>query len=221
MGPAGGHTPWSFVAHSHRMQMGRGAEPADCMQDSATEAQRHSGLMARVVARDRDALGEFYDELSGILFTVALRMLGDPTDAEEVVQDAFVQMWEKANLYNADLGTPLQWMLRITRNRCVDRIRARGRRAGLVEALENEGWFESGGEGARVPEAGLEPEELERVRRALEQLPPDQSQALRLAFMNGLSHHDIAEALGVPLGTIKARIRRGMLKLRELLPRET
>ena len=112
--------------------------------------------MARVVARDRDALGDFYDELSGILFTIALRMLGDPTDAEEVVQDAFVQMWEKANLYNADLGTPLQWMLRITRNRCVDRIRARGRRAVLVEALENEGWFESGGEGARVPEAGLE-----------------------------------------------------------------
>ena len=168
-----------------------------------------------------ESLRMWMRRLGPSLIALATRICRDRDRAEEVVQDAFVQMWEKANLYNAELGTPLQWMLRITRNRCVDRIRARGRRAVLVEALENEGWFEAGGEGARVPEAGLEPVEVERVRWALDQLPPDQSQALRLAFMNGLSHHDIAEALGVPLGTIKARIRRGMLKLRELLPRET
>lgn len=183
-------------------------------RETAEEAQGQ--LLRRIAEGDRDALGAFYDQTAGVLFSLAIRILRDPHEAEEAIQDVFVQIWEKAALFDLALGTPFHWALGITRHRCIDRLRARQRRASLLENLAETATFASAFSEAET-QTFLSSEELAAVRAALEELSPDQKQAIEMAFFGGLSHLEIAAALNEPLGTIKARIRRGMLKLRETL----
>jgi RNA polymerase sigma-70 factor (ECF subfamily) len=175
----------------------------------------HAGLLRAIAAQDRDALGEFYDLTGGLVFGVACKMLGDTHEAEEVVQDVFVQIWTKAATFDVNLGSPVHWTLGITRNRCIDRIRARQRRARLFEDASEETQAAVTVDIEAL--AGLSLEELGHVRTAVRSLPADQRQAIELAFFGGLTHPEIAEQLREPLGTVKARIRRGMLKLRDTL----
>jgi RNA polymerase sigma-70 factor (ECF subfamily) len=185
-------------------------------QDASTELHRE--LLLRIAQRDLAAMGELYDALSTLLFSVAVRILGDRHDAEEAMQDVFVQIWDKADRFDPELGTPLQWVLRITRNRCIDRLRSRKRRDVLLDDLApgpRPEWVVAE-ESAESESWG--PEETAAVHQAVARLPEEQGQALRMAFFVGLSHQEIADRLKAPLGTVKARIRRGMLKLRELLP---
>jgi RNA polymerase sigma-70 factor (ECF subfamily) len=171
-------------------------------------------LFRRIAARDREALAQFYDQAAGPLFSLALRILGDPPEAEEVVQDVFVQIWDKAAWFNPAMGSPLHWALSITRNRSIDRLRARQRRSRLateLEAAANPVADDANGPGP-LPE-----DELAAIRSAVKGLPADQRQAIELAFFGGLTHLEIAQAMKEPLGTVKARIRRGMLKLRDSL----
>lgn len=160
-------------------------------------------------------MAELYDQLAGLLFAAALRILGDPSEAEEVVQDGFVQIWERAGTFDPALGTPTSWTMRIVRNRAIDRLRSRQRRARALEELEQM----LASEPPATPEAPAElrGDEWAAVRTALETLPLDQRQVIELAFFGGLSHGEIAGALRQPLGTVKARIRRGMLKLKDVL----
>jgi len=181
------------------------------MAEETVQAQ----LLCRIAQEDRNALAEFYDQAAGILFSTAVRILGDPQEAEEVIQDVFVQIWEKATVFDATAGSPLGWAISITRNRSIDRLRSRQRRGRLVVELEQEaqGTVVDG-----APKAtALGEDELAGVRAAVSGLPQEQRQAIEMAFFGGLTHYEIAEALKQPLGTVKARIRRGMLKLRESL----
>jgi len=171
-------------------------------------------LFRRIAARDREALAQFYDQAAGPLFSLALRILGDPPEAEEVVQDVFVQIWDKAAWFNPAMGSPLHWALSIARNRSIDRLRARQRRSRLAAELEETAAAAAAEPG--VP-AGLPVDEIAVIRSAVKSLPADQRQAIELAFFGGLTHLEIAEAMKEPLGTVKARIRRGMLKLRDSL----
>jgi len=177
--------------------------------------QSQAQLLRRIAARDKAALTDLYDQTSAAIYSTALRMLGSAHDAEEMVQDTFVQIWERAGLFDPNLGSALGWSLRITRNRCIDWIRAHRRRARMLEDVGEET------KAAVVVDAnaaaGLSLEELGHVRSAVHGLPMDQRQAIELAFFGGLTHQEIAEQLREPLGTVKARIRRGMLKLREAL----
>jgi len=184
------------------------------MESTAEELQVE--LLQRVAQRDLQALSEFYDQTARPLFSVALRILGSHDEAEEVIQDVFVQIWEKAPTFDELLGSAFQWALSITRHRAIDRLRSRQRRARLVEDLLQTG--------AAVPAETAMPdaeaaggESASAVRAALVSLPSDQRHAIELAFFAGLTHPEIAEMLHEPLGTIKARIRRGLLKLREAL----
>jgi RNA polymerase sigma-70 factor (ECF subfamily) len=181
-------------------------------KQAADEAQAH--LLQRVAARDTEALAEFYDQTAGLLFSVAVRVLGDAAEAEEAIQDVFVQIWEKAATFDPLLGTPFHWAVSITRHRAIDRLRSRHRRARLLEDLGQLA-LEDPPTG-HAPE-GLAADEANLVRSALAGLPADQRQAIELAFFNGMTHLEIAQALQEPLGTIKARIRRGLMKLRETL----
>jgi RNA polymerase sigma-70 factor (ECF subfamily) len=172
-------------------------------------------LLARIAERDVHALAEFYDQTATPFFSVAVRILQDPTEAEEVIQDVFVQIWEKARAFDPQLGSAFYWALSITRHKAIDRLRSRQRRALLVDQLLELG---------DAPEPTVAPDEdaagLETaatIRLVLVELPKDQRQAIELAFFGGLSHPEIAEALEQPLGTVKARIRRGLLKMRECL----
>ena len=171
-------------------------------------------LLALVATQDTAAFGELYDRLSGLLCGLAQQILGDVTDAEDVLQEAFLLIWNRAGSYEPRLGKPVGWAVAILRNKAIDRLRSRQRRARLMdEATRSELW--SAGElPAPVGVSGMD---AAVVRQALLSLPAEQREAIELAFLGGLSQSEIAETLEQPLGTIKARIRRGMLRLRELL----
>lgn len=176
---------------------------------------KQAELLRRIAAGDRLAMGEFYDETAGSLFSYSFRILGNAQDAEEAIQDVFVQIWTKAATFDVEIALPFHWALSIARNRCIDRLRARQRRSKvMVEKCQD---FETGGPHERAVESESQPDSVEDLRAHLDSLPADQKQAIELAFFGGMTHHEIAEMLKEPLGTIKARIRRGLLKLRENL----
>ena len=184
------------------------------LEKSVEETQTE--LLRRVATQDRQALADFYDQVAGVLFSTAIRILGDSQEAEEVIQDVFVQIWEKAPMFDIALGTPFHWAVSITRNRSIDRLRSRQRRARALEELRDELPPATELYEPAAP-AALDTEHISLIRGAVSNLPPEQRQAIEMAFFSGLTHAEIAEKLNEPLGTIKARIRRGMLKLRESL----
>jgi RNA polymerase sigma-70 factor (ECF subfamily) len=171
-------------------------------------------LLRRIAARDRAALDEFYQQTARPLFSIACRMLGNVADAEEVIQDVFVQIWTKAVMFDAEKGQPFHWALALTRNRCIDGLRARQRRSRIMVESPGEPELEQVVELTHV-EAPLPENDIAVIRSVVHNLPQNQRQAIEMAFFGGLTHQEIAETLHEPLGTIKARIRRGLLKLRE------
>ena len=185
------------------------------MAEFDTTLDLQAELLRRIAAQDRAALAEFYDQTAGVLYSTTLRMLGDASEAEEVVQDVFVQIWTKAGSYDAKLGKPFHWALGIARNRSIDRLRSRQRRNKVFQETSEEIFASVAPE--VDPPALLGADEAATVQSAVKSLPPDQRQAIEMAFFGGLTHAEIAESLNEPLGTVKARIRRGMLKLRESL----
>ncbi len=153
------------------------------------------------------------------MYGLALRVVGEPADAEEVVLDAFAQAWREAGRYDTSRGAVAGWLTTITRTRALYLIRARGRRAKATDAatatLDEPAAM---GSGFAMPD--VEVQETERavaVKSALDQLPLPQRQAIELAFFEGLTHHEVADRLREPLGTVKTRIRLGMQKLRDTL----
>jgi RNA polymerase sigma-70 factor (ECF subfamily) len=173
-------------------------------------------LLRRIAARDRDALSEFYDQTARPLFSMACRMLGNVADAEEVIQDVFVQIWTKAGKFDAEKGQPFHWVVALTRNRCIDGLRARQRRSRIMVDMNCELELDRAVE-LEPRYARLMETDNAVIQSVVDNLPHEQRQAIEMAFFGGLTHQEIAESLNEPLGTIKARIRRGMLKLREAL----
>jgi RNA polymerase sigma-70 factor, ECF subfamily len=173
-------------------------------------------LLRRVVERDRAAFAQLYDRLSGVLYSTAVRILNDNNEAEDVLQEVFVQIWDKAATYDPRLGRPFNWALTLTRNRSIDRLRSlKLHYEFIAEATET-----AQATPVFASDAGHEVYQREKstqVRRALNELPIEQRQALEMAFLGGMTQNEISEKLGQPLGTIKARIRRGMLRLKESL----
>jgi len=186
------------------------------MQIEKPDEAAQADLLRRIAAKDRQAVGELYDKMAAPLFATSVRILGDPHEAEEVIQDVFVEIWNKAPAFDATLGTAFHWVMSITRNRSIDRVRSRQRRAKMLDRLEEFAPADSSHDAAsQTPGLGMD--ELAGIRTAVNSLPADQRTALELAFFKGQTHAEIAEATGEPLGTVKARIRRGMLKLRGAL----
>jgi RNA polymerase sigma-70 factor (ECF subfamily) len=179
-------------------------------------SERDAELMRRIRSGDRAAFLAFYDRYVPLLLSVAARVLGDRREAEDVLQDVFTQIWHKSGGFDSELGTLAGWAVTLTRNKAIDRVRASSRRRRLVEevALNAEAPEEPG---STANDLLFGPERAARVRAALETLPGEQRQLIELAFFSGLSQTEIAQRVQQPLGTVKARIRRGMLKLREQL----
>lgn len=175
-------------------------------------------LLKRVAAGDRAAFSELYDRFSKPLYSTAVRILTDTAEAQDVVHDAFVALWDKASTYEASRGTAFSWALTLTRNRAIDRLRSRRRRAELLEnSAPSDLGLDENSSGPSADESADTSDQAAAVRAAVETLPSDQQSALKLAFFSGLTQEEIAARLSTPLGTIKARIRRGLLKLRERL----
>ena len=177
-------------------------------------------MLAAVARGDQRAFSQLYDRLSSPLYSLALRMLGDAAEAQDALQDVFLQIWRRAETYDPDQSSVFSWAVLMTRSRVIDRLRARGRRLRVVDHPGNDARAdEAVASDASVAESAADNlsrnEEAIQVRSVLSQLPADQREAIELAFFSDLSHHEIAQRLDQPLGTIKARIRRGLLKLRQ------
>ena len=180
---------------------------------------RDRALLRRMAAGDEAALGALYDLWSGRVHALALWILKDADDAEDVVEETFWQIWRTANRYQGGRSAGSTWIMMIARSRALDRVRARKRRAdwtaapGTVSALQDQLGDASPPEqpGSRVEVADHQAQLLS----ALAGLPSDQRTALELAYFEGLSHGEIAERTSQPLGTVKTRIRLAMQKLRQ------
>ena len=169
--------------------------------------------------RDERAASTLYDRHSSVMFGLAMRMVGESADAEEVVIDAFGQAWRDAARYDSVRGTVAGWLTTIVRTRALDLIRARGRRAKMTDSAASQVDAPAGmGEGFPEPDRQVsDGERAGAVNVALESLPEAQRKVIELAFFEGLTHHEVSERLAEPLGTVKTRIRLGMQKLRDLL----
>lgn len=184
---------------------------------SDLQVQEDIALLQRIAERDSAAYQTFYRKYSGLLFAAISNVLNDHHDTEDVMQEVLVQLWNKAYLYEPRKGKPLTWLTTMARNRAIDRIRSKQRRARLNGDFE----VESQSVQPEFDESGLEAlEGKERdgiVMRAVAKLNPEQREAIELAFFSGLTQAEVAEKLHEPLGTVKARIRRGVNRLETLI----
>ena len=170
-------------------------------------------LLHAIARGDEQSLASLYDRYRLILFGLILRILHSRPEAEDVLQDVFIQVWKRAADYDESRGRAFTWLATLARSRAIDRLRALDSRQRTAnESLE--GAVESVSDAA---EDAFKSEQREVVRDALDALPPEQRQTLVLAYFEGLTQSEIAERLGTPLGTVKTRMRSGMIKLRELL----
>ena len=173
-------------------------------------------MIERMAVGEETALAAFYERFAPTLYGLALKMMKDEKEAEDVLQEGFVYIWRKAATYNPQLNSPFSWAVMIVRNKAIDRIRSRQRVARIVERAKVElSLFAEADE--RSADEPVFSEQRAIVRAALARIPQEQRLAIELAFFNGLTHEEIAAQLATPLGTIKARIRRGMIRMRDLV----
>jgi RNA polymerase sigma-70 factor, ECF subfamily len=181
------------------------------------EANQEEDLVAAMAAGDAAALDRLYTLYAPLALGLAVRMLGDRRSAEEAVQDAFLQVWRHAGSYTAERGSLRTWLMSIVRRRCIDRLRSSAVRPQTVA------WE------ASYPEPGEESDPADQMERrrvgallrgAVQCLPAKQREAIELAFFHERSHSEIADHLGIPLGTVKGRIRLGLSRLRDSLAHE-
>jgi RNA polymerase sigma-70 factor (ECF subfamily) len=202
---------WSGPGHFSRMT---GSEEIDSAEKRASA---NAALIRRMAGGDRDALAELYDNLAKPLYATARHILNDAAEAQDVVHDVFLSLWENAKSFDTERGAAFSWAVTLTRNRSIDRLRTRANRARLLgNSIPDDLGYAEGGEAGGSHQADLGDRAV-AVRSAMAELPPEQQKALELAFFSGLTQKEIAEKLSEPIGTVKARIRRGLIKLRDSL----
>jgi RNA polymerase sigma-70 factor, ECF subfamily len=192
------------------------AENLDVTQDDV-DAREDARLLHAIAGGDERALAMLYQRRGGLIFSFLTRMLGHESEAQEALQDTFIRLWRRAKEFDAGRSSATAWLLLFARGLALDRLRARSRHIAKLSAYESEvaalesAQSGSGRDGAAADElAGA-------CRAALEKLPADQRRALELAFFRGWTHEEISTTQGEALGTIKARIRRGLLALRKTM----
>jgi RNA polymerase sigma-70 factor, ECF subfamily len=200
------------------------AQAAAVSVPSAGEGRRGTqeaiwrACLHRIADGEQAALGQLYDESASLVYSMVLRVVANTADAEEVTMDVYSQVWKNAAGYDLARGSVTAWLITLARSRAIDRVRSRTSRAAKETAMP-----ETYDAPAQAPSPEQETETHQRRRRvlaALATLPADQRQVVELAFYSGLTHSELAERLGQPLGTVKTRIRMGMTRLREQLAGE-
>lgn len=183
---------------------------------AALREQTWAGLVRDMAAGKQEALSRLYDETSSVVYGLALRILRNPADAEEAVLDAYTRAWKQAPNFDPGRAGVMTWLVMMTRSISIDRLRSQANRASKTETLDEPQRQEAS------PDPGPEfsavfGQQRERIQAAMAQLSAEQRQVIELAFFEGLSHSELADRLGIPLGTVKTRVRLGLGKLRSLL----
>jgi RNA polymerase sigma-70 factor (ECF subfamily) len=170
-------------------------------------------LLKAIAARDEAALAQLYDRYDRILFGLLMRILNNREEAEDVLQETFLQVWRKAADFDEDRGRPFTWLVTLARSRGIDRLRTLASRERVAEA----GAREVSDQISDAATDAFKSEQRGLVSDALAKLPDEQKRPIMLAYFDGLTQSEIATRLGAPLGTVKTRMRTGMIRLRELL----
>jgi RNA polymerase sigma-70 factor, ECF subfamily len=171
-------------------------------------------LLQQIASGDREAFGRFYDRYASLAFTFALRLLGSRSEAEDLLQEVFLQVWRQAQSYSPERGSPEAWLITMTRSRAIDKLRSRRRRE-MSPLASDEPPRVEGGRQAEPPTQASEAKLT--VQGVLTKLPETQRIVLELAYFDGLTQSEIAARLGEPLGTVKTRMRAGLERLRGFL----
>jgi RNA polymerase sigma-70 factor (ECF subfamily) len=170
-------------------------------------------LLRQIAGGDEAALASLYDRYKTILFSLIFRILHSQSEAEDILQDVFIQVWNKASDFDETRGRPFTWLVTLSRSRSIDRLRQLNSR----ERTATEATRDAPEEWTDAEADAIKSEQSTVVRSALAELPEDQRRTLLLAYFEGLTQTEIAARLNAPLGTVKTRMRSGMIKLRELL----
>ncbi len=181
------------------------------------EKETDESILQRVAAGDDSAFAALYDRFSGRLYALALRILEDEQDARDALQEGFLYLWEKASSYDQSKSKAYTWSVMIFRHKAIDRLRSRRRRLKLSDDAAHDLVELNHVTHEQADEAAARTDDAEAVRRAMKSLPDEQRKSIEWAFFRGLTHHQLAEFLGLPLGTVKTNIRRGLLRLRDAL----
>jgi len=170
-------------------------------------------LLKAIAGKEEKALSQLYDRYRVVLFGLLVRILNNREEAEDVLQELFLQVWHRAGDYDSNRGRPFTWLVTLARSRAIDRLRSVASR----ERVATESAREATEEVSDAVADAVRSEQRRIVTSALSQLPEEQQRALVLAYFDGLTQSEIADSLGAPLGTVKTRMRAGMIKLREML----
>lgn len=185
------------------------------MSNPQTDAEE-AELLRAIARGDESAFARVYDRYSPILLGLLLRILRSRAEAEDVLQEVFLQVWQRAHSFDAERGRAFTWLVTLARSRAIDRLRSVGSRDRATKASAQDAQTESVAEGW-ADEAAVRAERAEAVRAALAELPEEQRQVLVLAYLEGMSQSEIAAAKNQPLGTVKTRTRSALRKLSESL----
>ncbi len=190
---------------------------AELGASSPNEHQAHAAhLLALIASRDASAFSQLYDLFSHALRAIAFRVLTDAGEADDILQEVFIKVWEHAPQYSNTQGTAATWLITITRNAALNRLRSRNRNLAAMERAAAEPPHESPDCGSAF-ERVVSAETALLVRDALASLPEEQRVPLELAYMHGLTYEEVALRLGHPLGSVKSRLRRGMARMKSFL----
>lgn len=187
----------------------------DLSQDLAQDVE----MIQSIGRRDVIAFQDFYKKFNGLLYSTIYRVLNDHQDTEDIMQEVLMQIWQKAHLYEPSKGKPLTWVTTMARNRAIDRIRSKQRRSKLNDGFELESRTVQPEFIEDTRDVLMAKESDNMLKSAVMDLSPDQREAIQLAYFGGLTQSEIADRLSEPLGTVKARIRRGVQRLEQVVKR--
>ena len=178
------------------------------MMADTTAVPSDAVLVSAIASGDESAMGQLYDRYSAVVYSIALRVLGDAGMAEDLLQEIFIQLWRNPRAFDSDRGALAPWLVAVTRHRAIDWLRKRRPETPVADVASFEPDLASKTEFARS---------VGKIRAMLDRMPPTQRDVLEMAYFEGLTHSEIAARTGQPLGTVKTRIRSGLLTLRTAL----
>ena len=205
----------------HNLDAMKTSTPSNQPQTTQTaDSIEESRLLQQIGVGDRTSFDELHRRMNTLLFSIAMGVLNNREAAQDVIQDVFIQIWERAASYDAERGKASTWLITLTRNKSIDRLRALNRRTRLNSDFEEQGKTDVRFDDRDSLTDAVMAERAATIRTAISKLNADQQAAIQLAYFDDMPYPAVAQRLSVPLGTVKARIRRGMKKLKNLLDSE-